>query len=50
MSAAFFKVPPWRWGESQGGGVRRRRSVTGWLSRPDPDHGREALIPPQAVQ
>lgn len=50
MPAPFFEVPPGWWGEGQGGGVRRGRRVTGRLPRPGANHGREALVAPQAVQ
>lgn len=50
MPAPFFEISPRRWGDGQRGGVRRRSGVTQRLPRPGADHGRQALVAPQAVQ
>lgn len=50
MPPPLFGVSPgWRL-EGQGGRVGTRRWVTGQFPRPGTDHGREALVAPQAVQ
>lgn len=51
MPAPLFQISPGGRGEGQGRGVRRRRGgVNGRLPGSGADHGREALVAPQAVQ